>query len=51
MTDIQPLDQTIIYLITTIEGLQNDIKELKESNLEPSGKLRIVSKKIDTLDF
>tara|TARA_R110002126_G_scaffold19192_7_gene72237 strand:- start:332 stop:487 length:156 start_codon:yes stop_codon:yes gene_type:complete len=51
MTDIQRLEQTILDLMTTIEVLQTDIKELKMANTELSGKLRIVSEKIDNLDI
>jgi archaellum component FlaC len=38
MTDIQRLEQTILDLMTIIEKLRTDIKNLKESNFELSGK-------------
>jgi FtsZ-binding cell division protein ZapB len=49
MTDIQRLEQTILDLMTTIEKLQTDIKDLKESNSELSGKLYSVNDKLDSL--
>ena len=49
MTDLQRLEQTVLDLMTLIESLQTDIKELKKSNSELSGKLYSVNEKLDTL--
>ncbi|MDC1197659.1 hypothetical protein N8035_02300 [Algibacter sp.] len=51
MTDILRLKQTILDLMTTIESLQSDIKNLKISNSELNGKLRLLSDQIDTLEL
>ncbi|UFH46610.1 hypothetical protein LNP27_00860 [Flavobacterium galactosidilyticum] len=49
MTDLQRLEQTILDLMTIIESLQTDIKELKKSNAELSGKLYLINDKLDSL--
>lgn len=49
MTDIQRLEKTITDLITIIESLQTDIKDLKESNSELSSKLYSINDKLGSL--
>lgn len=51
MNDLQRLEQTILDLMTTIDSLQSDIKDLKKSNSELSTKLYNVSNKIDELNM
>lgn len=46
MTDIQRLEKTTTDLITIIESLQRDIKDLKESNSELGEKLHSVNEKL-----
>ncbi|MBU2928029.1 hypothetical protein [Winogradskyella psychrotolerans] len=51
MNDLQRLEQTILDLMTTIEGLQSDITDLKKSNSELGTKLYNISNKIDELNM
>ena len=51
MNDLQRLEQTILGLMSTIDSLQSDIKDLKESNSKLSTKLYNVSNKIDELNM
>ncbi len=46
---MQRLEQAVLDLMTTIDNLNIDIYDLKKSNEELSGKLRVLSDKIDEL--
>lgn len=49
MTDKQRLEQAIIDLSVTIESLQKDIRDLKETNSDLLGKLRLIYDKLASL--